>query len=921
MLLKGYKSSVWNLLLMLMPFISYAPPPGWNPVLNLKSAVYAIQKDVTLNEPLEALAAGDYVEAFFDDDGTLVSAGMVEWTGTENVAVVAFSKDTIGDETTGYTGDEVTDVLVEASATQDFALQPECTDAEILNWPATPDNICKDMGLSIDFSGVSHLPEDKKDSYDIDPKDAGNWGGGGYDDKEFILDPDFVGKVTITYTVDGTEPCYGAVEIMEFEVYDLPEVRLEAFDPVCEGTDAFDLNGGTPEGGTYFVDGEKATSFDPAEAGEYGVEYYSDANGCTNSAKAMILVNEVPEVICPVYEPIIAISDDFPKDIELAGATPEDGVYSGDGVGDGVLTAHDYGNYDITYTYTSPNGCTNFCVFTIIVSGCLDAEILNWPTTPDNICTGVGLSIDFTAVEILNAESFEYIVTEGAGYWGNGVFFLNPDFVGMVNIQMNAHYATEPCNDAMEMIEFEVYPLTEITLQPASAEVLYGGPAVFTVEADNATGYQWFGPAGKIVGAKDGTFTIEGVVRADAGDYYVVVGGECKEVTSSTALLSVQPWEQCIDLLGAVNGASTYLDLLDDNVATVFAPLSLNAVEFYAPGMVYLPGGATFPWNEAQGAKVSLLKDGYSDQLCVAGYPTLGSVVDVPAGWSLLPVWSPDVVLAADVFEPFGDNLIAVFSIDYSGIYWPVYNIYTLETLVPGSAYLIALGVPGQADFDVPPIDGMTPSFVAHPANPTAWNDVTMTGTQHNIAITKTALEGLQVGDVICAFNQYGANAGMVEVTSLKQNIAIRVYGDNFATQETEGFIDGDVMTFKVYRDGEIIEVVATFDANLPNTNVFENEGMSAITAFKAGVTSINDLTFGLSANLYPNPATQFLNIETNFEFRNLKVVNFVGQVVFDRKTDHMTYQINTSNFGSGMYFVQIESADGTVITKRLTVN
>ncbi|OYT12928.1 MAG: hypothetical protein B6I19_07765, partial [Bacteroidetes bacterium 4572_114] len=307
----------------------------------------------------------------------------------------------------------------------------------------------------------------------------------------------------------------------------------------------------------------------------------------------------------------------------------------------------------------------------------------------------------------------------------------------------------------------------------------------------------------------------------------------------------------------------------------------------------------------------------------VEGWPTLGFDLPMTAGWSLMPVWSYDVIYSADLFADLisEGKLIAVFSVDYSGMIWPAYGINTLEFIVPGAAYLVALTEGATLSFDVDPADAMAASFVPYPANVTSWNDVTMTGDQHNIAITASALSGLQVGDVIGAFNQYGAIAGMVEVTNLKQNTAIRVYGDNFATQKTDGFISGDVMTFKVYRDGEIIDVAATFDANMPNTNVFTKEGLSAITELKAGVTSITDPTTNMSVNLYPNPATDLVNIQTNFEISNLKVVNYVGQVVFDRDTDQMTYQINTGNFGSGMYFVQIESADGTVITKRLTVN
>jgi len=79
---------------MLMPFISYAQPPGWNPTMNPTSAVYAIPTTVTF-DGVDALSPGDYIGVFYDDNGTLECGGMVEWTGTENVAIVAFGNDTL----------------------------------------------------------------------------------------------------------------------------------------------------------------------------------------------------------------------------------------------------------------------------------------------------------------------------------------------------------------------------------------------------------------------------------------------------------------------------------------------------------------------------------------------------------------------------------------------------------------------------------------------------------------------------------------------------------------------------------------------------------------------------------------------------------------------------------------------------------
>nr|HPR58408.1 T9SS type A sorting domain-containing protein [Bacteroidales bacterium] len=135
------------------------------------------------------------------------------------------------------------------------------------------------------------------------------------------------------------------------------------------------------------------------------------------------------------------------------------------------------------------------------------------------------------------------------------------------------------------------------------------------------------------------------------------------------------------------------------------------------------------------------------------------------------------------------------------------------------------------------------------------------------------------------------------------------------------GINEGDVLTFKLYRNGETIDLTATFDPEMPNANIFARNGLSSVVTLKAGVTSINDYTSELTVNLYPNPAKEFVNIETNFEISNLKVVNYVGQVVFDQNLEQSNYLINTSSFGPGMYFVQIQTIDGVVITKRLTVN
>ncbi|NCC74190.1 MAG: hypothetical protein EOM06_12415, partial [Sphingobacteriia bacterium] len=121
MLLKVYKSRVWIMLFMLLPFIGKAQlppnlPTGWEFTLNPTSATYAIPTTVAFNG-VDALQAGDWIGAFYDDAGVLKCAGAVEWTGTENIALVAFGHDELEPVKNGFYENELVQWKFYRSAT------------------------------------------------------------------------------------------------------------------------------------------------------------------------------------------------------------------------------------------------------------------------------------------------------------------------------------------------------------------------------------------------------------------------------------------------------------------------------------------------------------------------------------------------------------------------------------------------------------------------------------------------------------------------------------------------------------------------------------------------------------------------------------------------------------------------------------
>ena len=80
-------------------------------------------------------------------------------------------------------------------------------------------------------------------------------------------------------------------------------------------------------------------------------------------------------------------------------------------------------------------------------------------------------------------------------------------------------------------------------------------------------------------------------------------------------------------------------------------------------------------------------------------------------------------------------------------------------------------------------------------------------------------------------------------------------------------------------------------------------------------VTSVNELT-SPAITLYPNPATDILNIGSTLSILKIEISNNLGQIVYQKITDDKAIQINTSSFSKGIYLVEIETSEGRAIKK-----
>ena len=89
-------------------------------------------------------------------------------------------------------------------------------------------------------------------------------------------------------------------------------------------------------------------------------------------------------------------------------------------------------------------------------------------------------------------------------------------------------------------------------------------------------------------------------------------------------------------------------------------------------------------------------------------------------------------------------------------------------------------------------------------------------------------------------------------------------------------------------------------------TSLFNNNTLS----------SSNFQSNNLKLNLYPNPATDLINISLETELKSIEIYSLLGQKVLTSDKN----QVNVSNLSKGMYMVRVEDVEGSVSTQKLIV-
>ena len=169
---------------------------------------------------------------------------------------------------------------------------------------------------------------------------------------------------------------------------------------------------------------------------------------------------------------------------------------------------------------------------------CTQPTITTQPN-PQTVCEGT--SVTFNVVADATAPVYQWQLN------GNDIPGATADTytISSVSTADAGDYTvivTDSCGNTITSnpATLTVNPAVSITTQPQGGTVCTGESYTFNVVADGSNlTYQWQLNGNDISGATSDTYTISNVSASDAGDYTVVVTGDCGSVTSNVATLNV----------------------------------------------------------------------------------------------------------------------------------------------------------------------------------------------------------------------------------------------------------------------------------------------------------------------------------------------------------------------------------------------
>jgi len=320
-------------------------------------------------------------------------------------------------------------------------------------------------------------------------------------------------------------------------------------------------------------------------------------------------------------------------------------------------------------------------------------------------------------------------------------------------------------------------------------------------------------------------------------------------------------------------------------------------------------------WVNTEGYLFKMLNP---DEIEFEGMVTdIQTPIDLVTGYQIISFLSSEPMDASLAFESIiGDNLDFVrnsggFMLRKIGPVW----INSIGDINPGEGLLVKMLNPDTQIY--PEIISKSTSDKVF-IEPQKFN---FEGGNPSEAVYTLYVSGLNIGDEIGVFdgeNLVGAN------TIVSDNVfenSIPVFS---VLTNGQGYTKGNKISIKIWDSQKQVFVLSDYTFNKEYVNAYsqnifpENDGeFSILNITKSDFSLKNNNTANI--NFYPNPATDVLNIISDQTIKNVRIINFTGQIIFDNNFNNTDITIDASVFQSGLYIIRVETSEG-VKTGKVTI-
>jgi hypothetical protein len=312
--------------------------------------------------------------------------------------------------------------------------------------------------------------------------------------------------------------------------------------------------------------------------------------------------------------------------------------------------------------------------------------------------------------------------------------------------------------------------------------------------------------------------------------------------------------------------------------------------------------------------------------LPIYGDTLIDQTFGISGAFIYLPVLTNVPVNIVDLFGAHVNDILLMYD-------WPTGELWTpvasdFDVLMPGRSYLMVNRNAGNSyTIEFPDFDPLAPHIYPTTKDVTQvnapWNDVVNTAKPHVLLFADEVSSELQIGDIIGVFNNQNVCFGEIEYQGPGSFFRLVAMGNNPYSKDIDGFEDGEMMKFILYRQntGEAFKIEFRYDDTYPNyDDKFATNGVSMVQGLTMSVTSIDEIFEEIIVAIYPNPTSDVVNIRSNYLMKQITLINNVGQRLLTKRMSGNVYQLDVSDFAKGLYMVEIVTKDDSVIIRRLMV-